>query len=246
MTTGNITISKQHLLNAYREAEPSQKEFMKQLFGAETFASNVMERVKTFQDAVNELGDVHPLVRQFVCVCNIAFNNSGVKLDADIIAYLKLRIITAALNEGWEPKFNKDGWRYYPYFYLITKEEYEQLSDEEKQCCVGRSSVNAVAYGGLVFADSYFRFCELAHGQRGAPCLQNTRVSGVCGKAVLEHLGRFCLQNRRPRKDRRKVVEQRTFGFLQPCEGDACSAERIFPHTGALRSFPFKGFGAAC
>ena len=57
MTKENITISKQALLKAYREAEPSQKEFMKQLFGADKFPSNVMERVKTFKDAVNELGD---------------------------------------------------------------------------------------------------------------------------------------------------------------------------------------------
>lgn len=141
----NITISKQDLLKAYSEAEPSQKELMKQLFGAATFANNfnVMERVKTFQDALNELGDDHPLVRQFVCVCNIAYNNSGVKLDADIIAYLKLRIIAAALNEGWEPKFTKDEYRYYPYFYLI---------DEDKKRCVGRSCDSAYAFGGLVCA----------------------------------------------------------------------------------------------
>lgn len=149
MKQDNITISKQDLLKAYREAEPSLKELMKQLFGAATFTNNfnVMERVKTFQDALNELGDDHPLVRQFVCVCNIAFNNSGVKLDADIIAYLKLRIIAAALNEGWRPKFTKDEYRYYPYFYLI---------DEDKKRCVGRSSFNANAYGGLVFAFTYY------------------------------------------------------------------------------------------
>lgn len=156
MRKQNITISKQDLLKAYREAEPSQKEFMKQLFGAATFAINfnVMERVKTFQDAVNELGDDNPLVQQFVCVCNIAFNNSGVKLDADIIAYLKLRIIAAALNEGWEPQFIEDEYRYYPYFYLITKEEYEQLSDEDKKRCVDRSSYNANADGGLVYSNA--------------------------------------------------------------------------------------------
>jgi hypothetical protein len=150
--TENITISKQDLLKAYREAEPSQKEFMKQLFGAETFAINfnVMERVKTFQDAVNELGDDNPLVKQY----NMLYSEFGATMDADIIAYLKLRIITAALNEGWEPKFTKDEWRYYPYFYLITKEEYEQLSDEEKGRCVGRSYNNAVAYGGLDVANT--------------------------------------------------------------------------------------------
>ena len=157
MTAENVTISKQSLLKAYREAEPTQKEFMKQLFGADTFAINfnVMERVKTFQDAVNELGDDNPLVQQFVCVCNIAFNNSGVKLDADIIAYLKLRIIAAALNEGWEPQFTKDEYRYYPYFYIYTKEEYEQLSDADKKRCVGRSGGDAYAYGGLVYASAY-------------------------------------------------------------------------------------------
>lgn len=152
MTKGNITISKQDLLKAYREAEPSQKEFMKQLFGADTFAINFMERVKTFQDAVNELGDDNPLVQQFVCVCNIAFNNSSVKFDADIIAYLKLRIIAAALNEGWEPQFTEDEYRYYPYFYFYTKEEYEQLSDEDKGRVVGRAGGNANADGGLVVA----------------------------------------------------------------------------------------------
>lgn len=157
MTKENITISKQDLLKAYREAEPSQKEFMKQLFGADTFAINfnVMERVKTFQDAVNELGDDNPLVQQFVCVCNIAFNNSSVKFDADIIAYLKLRIIAAALNEGWEPQFTEDEYRYYPYFYFYTKEEYEQLSDEDNGRCVGRSNDNAYANGGLVCANTH-------------------------------------------------------------------------------------------
>lgn len=150
MATENINISKQDLLKAYREAEQSQKEFMKQLFGADTFAINfnVMGRVKTFQDAVNELGDEHPLVKQY----NMLYSEFGSTMDADIIAYLKLRIIAAALNEGWEPKFTKDEWRYYPYFYVLTKEEYEQLSAEGKRRCVGRSDSNAGADGGLVYA----------------------------------------------------------------------------------------------
>ena len=154
MEQKTISISKPSLLKAYREAEPSQKEFMKHLFGAETFAINfnVMERVKTFQDAVNELGDNHPFVKQYY---NMLYSKFGTMMDADLIAYLQLRIIAAALNEGWEPQFTKGEWRYYPYFYLITKEEYEQLSDEEKQCCLGRSHDDADADGGLVYALTY-------------------------------------------------------------------------------------------
>lgn len=152
MATGNITISKQSLLKAYREAEPTQKEFMKHLFGAETFTINfnVMERVKTFDDAVNELGDEHPLVIEYTTWCK----QIGGAYSADVLAYLKLRIIAAALNEGWEPQFTKDEWHYYPYFYFYNKEEYEQLSDEEKKRCVGRSSNGAYANGGLVYASS--------------------------------------------------------------------------------------------
>ena len=148
--TKNITISKQDLLKAYREAEPSQKEFMKQLFGADTFVSSVMERVKTFQDAVNELGDDNPFVKQY----NMLYSEFGATLDADIIAYLKLRIIAAALNEGWEPQFTKNELRYYPYLYFITKEEYEQLKAEDKKRCVGRSNTSAYAVGGLVYASA--------------------------------------------------------------------------------------------
>ena len=150
MATENIAISKQYLLKAYREAEPSQKEFMKQLFGADTFVSSVMERIKTFQDALNKLGYDNDLVKAYketMPTCTYT--------DAkDILAYLKLRIIAAALNEGWEPKFTKDEWRYYPYFSVLTKEEYEHLKDEAKGRCVGRSYSNAYAYGGLVYAST--------------------------------------------------------------------------------------------
>ena len=148
MTKENITISKQVLLKAYRKAEPSQKELLEQLYGAETFASDVMERVKSFQDAVNELGTDNPLVQQYDTI----YNELGSTLDADIIAYLKLRIIAAARNEGWEPKFTKDERRYYPYFYLLQKEEYEQLNDEDKKHCISRSYKDANAYRGFVYA----------------------------------------------------------------------------------------------
>ena len=151
MVTENIAISKQYLLKAYREAEPSQKEFMKQLFGADTFASSVMERVKTFQDAYNELGSEHPFCKTLDLFIKTNVNND-ISNIADVLAYLKLRIICAALNEGWQPKFTKDECRYYLYFYVLTKEGYEHLKDDAKWRCVGRSDHNARAYGGLVYA----------------------------------------------------------------------------------------------
>ena len=184
MATENITISKQDLLNAYREAEPSQKEFMKQLFGAETFAINfnVMERVKTFQDAVNELGDDNPFVKQYY---NMLYSKFGTMMDADLIAYLQLRIIAAALNEGWEPQFTEDEYRYYPYFYFYTKEEYEQLSDEDKGRCVGRSSSSAYAGGGPVCAGAYSGSASSSSGVGVRLAFRTSELAEYAGKQFL-------------------------------------------------------------
>lgn len=85
----------------------------------------ITERVKTFEDACQILGiDAGAIQEQW--------ENAGLTM-IDEIAYQKLRIITAALNEGWEPDFtNPDEYRYYPYLCLWTKEELEQKTDEWK------------------------------------------------------------------------------------------------------------------
>ena len=114
-----------------------------------TQSKDVTERVKTFVDAVNELGNDNSLVQQY----NMLYSEFGATMNADIIAYLKLRIITAALNEGWEPTFTEDEYRYYPYFYVLTKEEYEKLSAEGKRRVIGRVLVNASSSGGLVYSE---------------------------------------------------------------------------------------------
>ena len=105
----------------------------------------VTERIKTFEDAREALGDEHPLVKEYWGVVNVDLD-----ITQDLIAYLKLRIIVAALIEGWEPKFEKGEYRYYPWFYLYTKEQYDELDDEEKGRCVLRSGSSTNAYNGFV------------------------------------------------------------------------------------------------
>ena len=147
-----ITIQKENILNAYNQASGEQKSLLENLFGKDMFQpQDIKERVKTFEDACNELGDKHPLVSQYYRAF-AAFNCEV--MTKELFAYLKLRIICAALNEGWKPTFDKEEYRYYVWFYIYTKEEYEKLVEDDKKACrvVGRSSSNAVAGGGLVFA----------------------------------------------------------------------------------------------
>ena len=75
---------------------------------------DVTERIKTFEDACNELGEEHPLIQAYRQLLEIATCEDYVRetFGADTVSYLKLRIIAAALNEGWEPTFDKDERRW--------------------------------------------------------------------------------------------------------------------------------------
>lgn len=139
-----ISIKRENVLTAYEQASEEQKTLLENLFGMDMFQpKNIMERVKTFEDACEVLGEEHPYVQEYRGVANINFD-----FTQDFIAYLKLRIIVAALNEGWKPKFDGDEYRYYPWFYIYTKEEYEKLNEDEKKKCrvVGRSNSSAYAH----------------------------------------------------------------------------------------------------
>lgn len=139
---------------------------MCKVFGADVLKKpiDVRERVKTFDDACRELGEYHPLVKEFndIC-CDIRPMDKG-GLTKDLFAYLKLRIIAAALNEGWTPTFAKDEYRYYPWFYLYTKEEYEELDDDVKARVVFRSLNYANAYGGVSYANAGYDSADVNAG----------------------------------------------------------------------------------
>lgn len=91
----------------------------------------VTERIKTFEDACYELGEENVLVQAYRTA---EFNTSGNQNDvSDVVVYLKLRVIAEALNEGWEPQFTTDEYRYYPWFFLYTQEEIGKMDKEKKK-----------------------------------------------------------------------------------------------------------------
>ena len=111
---------------------------------------DVTERIKTFEDAYNELGSNHPFCKAWDSIYK-GDNDDDIK---DVLAYHKLRIIAAALNEGWKPEFTEGEHRYYPYYYIYTKEEYDTLSDAEKEksCAAVSEDSNVGGNDGLIFA----------------------------------------------------------------------------------------------
>lgn len=141
----NITNEQQNELQAiYAQLNSEQQTLLVNIFGEDTFKpKDIRDRVKTFEDACTVLG-IDP----------DEWKKKHLMLDKDVLAYLKLRVIVQALNEGWYPKFTEDEERYYPWLYILTQEDYDNLSSEDKRRYVGRALVSASANGCLVCASA--------------------------------------------------------------------------------------------
>lgn len=152
-----IDFSKEQLLSIYRSGGNEARLAIKEALGDE-FASTlpVTERIKTLDDAVSELGEDNPAVKAYR---SIKYGYAISETDpetADIMAYAALRVIVEALNEGWKPQFTKGEWRWYAWYDLVSPEQIEDMSEEEKCRVVGRAVNNAGAYGGLVCSYAYY------------------------------------------------------------------------------------------
>lgn len=187
----NIDFTPEQLVAFYRSTSTDGRKAVKEALGEQfSEALPATERVKTYEDAVWELGNDHPLV-EAASSAEWRFTNSE---DKDIIAYLKLRVIVAALNDGWKPQFVPGELRWYPWYELISKDEYDAMSEDEKQerRCVGRSSSNADAGGGLVYSDavSASSYSNASVGSRLA--FKSEALAEYAGKQFAELFANFC------------------------------------------------------
>lgn len=147
---------------------------------------DVTKCIKTFEDACRELGESHPLVKEWQ-MC-------GQNLSHDLEAYLRLRIITAALNEGWKPQFTKGERRWHYGYDLITKEQYDKLSAEDKSRVVYRSGNSANSIGGVscAFANYDSLYASTVFGSRLA--FKSERLAAYAGRQFAEIYADFCFK----------------------------------------------------
>lgn len=173
------------LVDATPEQEPKQKD-----------NRPAIERIKTFEDACNELGEHHPLVVNYTNMLSVAtreeFMTGG--WGADFVAYAKLRIITAALNEGWEPKFTEDEERWYPWHIFWTEEELANKSEEWKdghQLLLWGGAANDGAYAGLAYACSYGAFSDTDANCGSRLACKTEAVADFCGRQFIQIWSEF-------------------------------------------------------
>lgn len=134
---------------------------------------DVRKRIKTFEDACHEIG-----------IDAEAWNRDKISLglEPDVLAFLKLRIIVKALNEGWEPRFTEDECRYYPWFILYTGEEYNSWTRKKSLVwCIGRPRERV---GRCFVCGRVCRF--IVHGceHRRSACLQNVGTGSILRSTI--------------------------------------------------------------
>lgn len=193
--------SLEQVQEAFKQAEnsPEIQTLLRTLYGeaVETKQADnrpVTERIKTFEDACRELGTNHPLVLQYEFNYNAEGGWNDNADTRDFSAYLKLRIICAALNEGWKPKFTEDEWRYYPYFWLYTEDEIKDMDDDEKQQRRLRSTGDyQTEYAGFAYAYSACAPSYTTARIGSRLCLKSDTLAVYCGKQFIDIWADFYL-----------------------------------------------------
>ena len=120
---------------------------------------NIKERIKTFSDVLKHLG-----------IDEDDFNEENEGLDADEIAYRKLKLIVKALNEGWVPDWsNSNETKYFPWFRMGSSsgsgfafdgcDSWITLSSVGSRLCF--KSRELAEYAGKQFTEIYKEFMTI-------------------------------------------------------------------------------------
>lgn len=131
---------------------------------------SITERIETFSDAVvwcvangkKEMTDVYAFIHD-----NLSNREGEIdEEDKDIIAYLKLRIITCALNEGWAPKLDgsEENWHvdYIIEEDFFTCDEYQYFTPNSRSMIF--KSEELAIYAAKQFRDIYADFYGVKKG----------------------------------------------------------------------------------
>lgn len=197
------TIKRENAMAAYNVASDETKKVLATLLGEDfCVAKDIKDRVKTFEDACRELGNDHPLVIQYK-LYNEQMKGNFDYME-DLTSYFKLRIITAALNEGWEPQFTKDEYRWYPWYNLYTQEEIDRMDEDEKKevglLLWGGSAGNG-SLCGLAYASSYVAWSVSGSGIGSRLAFKSEELATYAGKQFIKIYANFCFKPENTQND---------------------------------------------
>lgn len=182
--------SLEQVQEAFRNAgsNPEIQALLRTLYGDAVEVDNrpVTERIKSFEDALDELKERAAKGEKLASSLYENWYNVTANND-DMIAYLKLCIVCAALNEGWEPKHTEDEVRYYPWHWLYTQDELNDMREEEKiNRCMLPTGEYQTEYAGVGCAYSYCAPSATYAAIGSRLCLRSEELAVYCGKQFIK------------------------------------------------------------
>ena len=182
--------SLEQVQEAFRNAgsNPEIQTLLRTLYGDAVEVDNrpVTERIKSFEDALDELEVRAANGDNTAKMLYDDWHNVTTDSD-DLIAFLKLRIVCAALNEGWEPKHTEDEVRYYPWHWLYTQDELNDMREEEKiNRCMLPTGEYQTEYAGFGSAHSNHAPSNTLALIGSRLCLRSDELAVYCGKQFIK------------------------------------------------------------
>jgi len=122
---------------------------------------NIMERVKTFDDALEIYKQDHDISSDMQAILDYKGNDTGM---IAMQGFAQINIIRAVLNEGWAPNwYNENEYKYYPWFKMFASGlSYDDCIYARLNSVVGSrlcyKSLDLAKYAGTQFIDIYQKF----------------------------------------------------------------------------------------
>jgi hypothetical protein len=154
-----VKINKEKAKKLYPKSDDWFKAELEEAFGKDCFRKKDFRDIKTFEDVCTEL----ELTQEDL----LHIHNDD---TPDEVAYKKLKIIIAAINQGWIPDWNNsDEKKWWPYFNLSSGFGFSNTCYyyDDAGTTVGSrlcfESQEKAAYAGEQFLDLYKEFLTLTN-----------------------------------------------------------------------------------
>lgn len=153
-----IQIEKEKVQAAYKDACDGVKEMLIKMFGKEVCEAakptlDDYKTIKSYEDACEVLG-LTPILSEnrnkALCAQFPDHYDFRQNMPKHIIALMKLEIISRALwGKDFQPEPDAEGKKtyWYPWFSLYTKEEMEEMSEENRKSLRGALLAGSAFYG---------------------------------------------------------------------------------------------------
>ena len=171
-----ITLSEQYVKDLYERSNEVEKNLLERMFGRSLFNPDkvIMERIKTFNDACDEIGHNHPLVLEY----DELTTDTRYETTSNI-AFVKLKIIAKALNGQCNSEVPNHN-RWYPRFTVEKANTVNERTIDSSEVWVKRNGIY------FMFYDTVSNGYVISESSNRNTCFRTKELAEYAGKQFIE------------------------------------------------------------